>query len=181
MEKIYFQIFSDASFSNELKTGVGGFVIIASNKGAKVFGDDDFAVHTFSFTEQNNIRCEFRALFEGLAQLKSTLADKLNLSNNTISEHVELTIFTDCRTISDLPRRRERLEANNFLSKKTKTQLANADLYIEFFKLYDQFLPTIHWIKGHIPKNERTYINKIFSTVDQATRKKLTLMYSKKA
>lgn len=51
--------------------------------------------------------------------------------------------------------------------------MPNADIYREFFDLYDSLKPKIIWVKGHTPKNEQDYINKNFSYIDKLVRKKL--------
>jgi len=178
MKKTSIKIYSDASFSNDAKIGVGGF-IIECNQNATVDNSTENSnnqnhVQTFKFKEQNNIRAEMRALFGAVETLKKSVIQQHVLTGNSSHrDNLSLTIYTDCQTIANLQTRRSKLEKNNFCSRKTGLPLSNKDLYQTFFKMYDQFNPTIIWVKGHMPTSNCTAINQIFRTVDKATRKHL--------
>lgn len=139
--------------------GVAGFIIF--------YGDDDHQhsrienanIQTFRLNEKNNVRIEIKAVLFALQSLQNDC------------KNIELNIFTDCISIINLLKRREILESNKFISKRSKTILNNADLYKEFFHLYDIVKPQIHWMKGHSQSKGQTYLQKNFSFVDKLVRK----------
>ena len=109
-------------------------------------------------SEINNIRAEIKAT---LMALKACPKNR------------NVVLYTDCQTTCGLISRRTKLEQTNFISQSKQQPLANADLYQEFYLLFDQIKPEIHWIKGHSPDKNMNHIQKIFSHLDKATRKKL--------
>ena len=88
-------------------------------------------------------------------------------------------LYTDSQTIANLPARRSKLEAKNFLSGRTKLPLANADLYQKFYVVYDRlsldYTVAVHWTKGHTPAAGRSQTQTIFAKVDLAARNSLRL------
>lgn len=81
-----------------------------------------------------------------------------------------IQLFTDCKTIEDLPQRRSKLEGNAFKSRRTGLPLSNADLYEQFFERVDAVQPIITWIKGHAPASERSQHQRVFRSVDKKAR-----------
>ena len=82
-------------------------------------------------------------------------------------------VYTDCRTVSQLPLRRKRLEADDYETRNGKRRLANADVYEAFFEVFDLLSPEIHLVKGHQPADQRDTISATFSLVDREVRKEL--------
>jgi len=110
--------------------------------------------------------------------------NKINNTNNTRAEIIGLitlienlepnmphTIYTDCQSILNRIRDKEKLIKNNFLTKRG-IELNNADLYRYLFGLLNDNLALVH-IRGHIPKNEMDIHNKSFSRLDISVRHKL--------
>jgi len=118
-------------------------------------------IKTIIAKELNNVRAEFKAIILALETVK------LILTNNTP------TFYTDCNSIINLIGRRAYLEANYYYSKKNKCILANADIYKEFFSLYDTLKPELVWVKGHSPKKDQDYLKTNFSYIDKLLRKNL--------
>lgn len=118
-------------------------------------------IHFQEIKEDNNIRAELRGVLLALELCRTDFKDS----------HVVL--YTDCQTVCGLLDRRERLEAGQFVSKAKNKTLANADLYKEFYKLYDLIQPEIVWVKGHTEKQKANLIDKNFSVLDKAVRQKL--------
>lgn len=168
-------IYTDASYCKKTQTGVGGFVLLESSIDCEPgCGDNDCnLVHTHTFSEKNNIRCEFTALFFAIDYLTQLLAKPENNILKNHSEQIALTIFTDCQTIAGLPERRHRLVSKEFCSNKTGRPLANKDLYLAFYEMFDRFSPSIVWVKGHLAAKDRTAIHNTFHLVDKTTRQKL--------
>lgn len=151
MHKIY--IYSDASFSKKHQIGVASYIILDDKGNLK-------EEKSFSLKEKNNIRLEFIALIKALKSLEP-------------KKNIEIIVYTDCKTITDLLSRKEKLETRDFKSKNTGKVLSNKDLYEEFFKLYEKYKPTINWIKGHQSKKNKSIVQENFSRVDKLSRKKL--------
>lgn len=113
--------------------------------------------------EENNVRIEIKGIIQALENLKT----------QKHKEDEEIVLFTDCISVINLLGRRAYLEANSYFSKKNKGILANADIYREFFILFDLIKPKLIWIKGHAPKSEHNTIQKNFSYIDRLVRKEL--------
>jgi ribonuclease HI len=140
-------IYTDASFSKALGLGIIGYLMFAPEKTFTIL----------KIKESNNIRAEIKGVIAALSA-----APKLS----------QVTLYTDCQTVTGLLDRREKLEKTNFISQTKLAPLANADLYKEFYKIYDQVQPKIIWIKGHIA-NKDSDIKKNFSFVDKEVRRSL--------
>ncbi len=143
-------IYTDASFSKTHGLAVIGYMI-----------SDKLTIREIK--ESNNIRAEIRGV---IASLSAALS--------AAPKSASVTLYTDCQTVAGLISRRDKLEKTNFISQAKQTPLANADLYKEFYKIYDQLHPEIIWVKGHTSSKD-TKIKKNFSTVDKEVRKALRL------
>ncbi len=124
-----------------------------------------------SFQVNNNIRAEII----GANYILKKLNDEINLKDID-HKNVEINLYSDCQTLTDLLRRRDKLQANDFVSGKKKTELANADLYKEFYALYDLIKPQIIWVKGHSRNAGQSVEQKNFQIIDQKVRKELRLL-----
>ena len=153
-------IFTDASFNPRIRTGISGYLLLLGSKDCPITKDiSSLPIKTKLFRNTNCTRLEL-----------SSIILALNASKK-LTGHLEITIYTDCKTAYDLPSRRIRLEKCNFKSERTKKTLANADLYLKFFKLFDELRPNIIWIKGHKAAKNKDNIDMIFSHVDRTTRR----------
>ena len=150
-------IYSDASFSKNFGIAVIGFALFRTQDEHNTIHLQDIETTLFEIKETNNIRAEIRG---ALAALEVCPMGK------------EVILYTDCQTIVNLPSRRKKLVQKNFMSESKGCELANADLYREFFALYDLKRPEIIWVKGHSSKR-RTDIGKNFSHLDRLVRRKL--------
>jgi ribonuclease HI len=68
-----------------------------------------------------------------------------------------------------LPGRRDRLEQNDYRSKKNR-RLSNYKLYQEFYRMIDQLDCEFVKIRGHQVSNQKEYIDRLFTLVDKASR-----------
>lgn len=148
-------IYSDASFSKEHKLAVIGFT-----KGSSESKVEDLELTLKTIKEENNVRAELRAAILGLA---------------SCPEDSSVTLFSDSSAVVDLIKRRENLEKNEFVSKKTGVVLSNADLYQKFYFILDKLNVEVHWIKGHSPKKSLGNTGSNFSHLDKSVRKELRL------
>jgi len=156
-------IYCDASFSNKHKFGVAGFIIFKDDVS---HGNNDFkaaVIKTVKINEKNNIRTEVKGVILALEMLKEGF----------LEDDFNITLFTDCNTVINLSERRAYLEANHYISKSSGVVLANADVYKEYFKLFDELKPKLIWVKGHMPQKEHDAIQKNFSFIDRLVRSEL--------
>ncbi len=159
-------IYSDASFDKKSNTAVLGYVIVESEESHLKIPIKPSDIVLIKEQEDNNIRAEFKAAILGLdivyKELKKT---------NQLNELV--TLYTDCQTISSLSDRRIKLEKNNFIASSSGKILNNADLYKEFYNIYDQLNLEIIWLKGHDKKSNMNFIKSNFAVLDKSVRSKL--------
>jgi len=151
-------IYTDASFSKNHGLAVLGYALFQNQQ-----EHDDILLSNKNIVlsvvqETNNIRAEIRASL--LALQKCT-------------ESCAVTLYTDCQNIVNLISRRSRLEKTHFVSQSSGQVLANADLYKEFYALYDRMRPEVVWIKGHASKSKQKTdkVQKNFSSLDKEVRR----------
>lgn len=147
-------IYSDASFDKNSLLSVLGYAYLDSETISLTLD----SINLVQVTSKNNIRAEIKSVLLALENCPATK---------------ELFLYTDCETICGLIDRREKLEGTNYISKSKGRELNNADLYKEFYILYDKFKPNIIWVKGHMPKSQQTLVNKNFSILDKTVRSAL--------
>jgi ribonuclease HI len=80
-----------------------------------------------------------------------------------------IVLYTDSQNIIGLPRRRERLEKDNYRS-KAGIQITNSELYKHFFQLLDELDFEMQKIEGHKRTHQKDYIDRLFTIVDRASR-----------
>ena len=142
------KLLCDSSFCHKSQIAVGGVVL----------ADKPDVIETWTFNENNNIRAEIRTVIwvlETFSQVKDVIL-----------------LSTDCQTVVKLPERQAKLEGNNYCN-RNGDQLANADLYRHFFRLFHSRELELQWVKGHRKKSERTETDRLFAKVDQAVRAQL--------
>ena len=114
--------------------------------------------------------------FEHTSSTKLELQTLLWALNETItlanSSDISLTIYTDSQNIIGLPRRRARLEQNNYFSSKNK-RLNNYELYQDFYRLTDKLNCKFIKVIGHQASRKKDEVDKLFGLVDQASRRAL--------
>jgi ribonuclease HI len=160
-------IYTDASFSKASGVAVLGYLAFNSKEQHDHVYDSEAAMKTNGvlirmshYQETNNIRAELRAVLDGLNFCSKFPPEKRK----------RVVLFTDCQTVVNLIERRTRLEALGFVSKSKNVILANADLYKDFYKIYDQIKPEINWVKGHKSNSLKNNVDKNFSILDRAIR-----------
>jgi ribonuclease HI len=78
-------------------------------------------------------------------------------------------VYTDSQNIMGLPGRRDRLEQNDYRSKKNR-RLGNYKLYQEFYRMIDLLDCEFVKVRGHQVSNQKDDIERLFSLVDKASR-----------
>ena len=158
--KTHWHLFTDGSVNTQSKVGFGACLWLREFNDATDSLED--AVKTKRFEQTSSTRLELQTLIW-------SLNERLALAN---MNSIELTIYTDSQNIIDLPKRRERLERDNYFS-SNKKQLKNHQLYRTFYSLMDQMRFNLVKVKGHQPPRERNLIAQRFSLVDHAARRAL--------
>ncbi len=157
-------IYTDASYSRSHSLAVLASVVYQNENEHEEIPLSDKKINLLQIKESNNIRAEVNAALFAL---------------RTCTRDSKIQLYSDCRTLIELPRRRKKLEALNFISQSKKTPLANADLYKEFYKLYDTFHLELIWLKGHTAKKKQTKLQKNFSHLDNVAREHLRQLVRK--
>ena len=111
-----------------------------------------------------------KAIKPSLKEIKTALW-ALEAFANTSNEALHL--YTDSQGVAGLLERRTRLEATEFISKKTQRELNHAPLYRRFYALYDDINFQVFKVAGHQRKATHDTIQRLFSIVDQGDRKAL--------
>ena len=162
-------IFCDSSFDPKSKRGVGGMLLLSCNELSSQIALEDLRVRTRVFNAGTSTRLEIITVLWALSFfIKEFPAGRANKPHGS-----EMAIISDCKTISDLRSRRDRLQEGGYKGKKSGRRLSNADLYKKYFLLYDEIKPEIIWLKGHASIRYHNVIQSLFSSVDKATRARL--------
>ncbi len=163
-------IYTDASFNLTKGLAVSGFLFFetesAHNKSEYLSSN----IETLQFNTTNNIRAELIGALHCLQKINNEVS-----RSNIDIKYIEINLYSDCQTLTNLLKRRENLIKKNFISDQKKTELANADLYKEFYKIYDVLKPNIYWVKGHSKAENQNIFQKNFQIIDQIVRKELRI------
>ena len=162
-----FALFTDVSVCPGLKLGVGAYVMLPASfleASSGVIGRPEIAG-----------RLKVRR-FEGTSSTRLELQTVLwALTENRMGPHGSLTIYSDSQCVSGLLKRRPRLLAGGFLSKKTNQQLGNASLYRAFYEFHDELGFQVVKVDGHPGSRAHDDAHRIFSFVDKEARKALKI------
>jgi ribonuclease HI len=162
-----FALFTDVSVSPGLKLGVGAYIMVPAS-----------FLETFagvSGRPKITGRIKVRR-FEGTSSTRLELQTVLwALSENRQGPYGSLTIYSDSQCVSGLLKRKPRLLAGGFLSKKTNRQLGSASLYRTFYEFHDELGFHIVKVDGHSGSRVRDVAHRIFSFVDKEARKALKI------
>lgn len=151
-------VYCDGSFSPQLKIGVGAILHLLDGDWEKRSEMTGLEIRTKVMPSTSIARIELMTAIWAL-------------SDPDLAQGAQL--FTDCKMIEGLPERRMKLDINHYQSRRTGLALANADLYEQFFNIFDEVRPRITWIKGHASALERTEHQRVFSLVDRRAREVL--------
>lgn len=162
-----FALFTDVSVSPGLKLGVGAYVMIP----ASFLEASSGVIGRPQITGRLKVR-----RFEGTSSTKLELQTVLwALTENRQGPHGSLTIYSDSQCVSGLLKRKPRLLAGGFLSKKTNRQLGNASLYRTFYEFHDELGFHVVKVDGHPGSRVHDTAHRIFSFVDKEARKALKI------
>lgn len=149
-------LFTDGSVNTKSKIGYGAYLIIS---------EPGFSV--------DSLKAKVKIKrFEETSSTKLELQTLLWALKNIEANGKEITIYTDSQNIISLLERRERLEENNYSSKKNKF-IKNYQLYQEFYKITDKLNCKLVKVEGHKKTNQKDEIDQLFTLVDRTSRNAL--------
>ena len=172
-------LFSDCSFDPASKKCVGACVyfdhsLIAEKLSvAKAISP---LIRTFSVDCTSCAQGELLSMIFALNHFEKNSSKLLAGTSKRVKP--SFSLFTDSKTIAELPARRAKLEANAFRSQRTKALLSNAQQYQEFYRIIDRLelnyrVFSIHWVKGHTQSGHRSFNEEVLAVVDKAARNAL--------
>jgi ribonuclease HI len=149
-------IFTDGSLNTHSNIGYGAYLSV-SERGLSL---DSLKrrVKVRRFEHTSSTKLELQTLLWALSDIKA-------LGSRVI-------VYTDSQNIMSLQRRRDRLEQNDYRSKKNK-RLNNYELYQEFYRMTDQLDCEFVKVRGHQVSNQKDDIDRLFTLVDRASRNAL--------
>ena len=158
--------FTDVSLNPGLKLGVGAYLALPAS--------------SLEVSARNIERSEVVELLK-VRRFEDTSSTKLEVQTvlwmledyqyeMKVSGLKKLQIYSDSQCVSGLLRRRDRLVADGFLSRRTNSPLRNASLYHRFYDLHDELQFETVKVRGHSRLCCQDTIHRIFSFVDRETR-----------
>ncbi len=150
------KLFTDGSVNTKSKIGYGAYLFI-SEDGLSL---DSLKTHikVKRFEETTSTKLELQTLLWALSSIE-------------VNEY-KIIVYTDSQNIISLLERRERLEQNNYSSKKNKL-IKNFKLYQDFYKITDQLNCKFIKVRGHKRSIQKNNIDQLFTLVDRASRNAL--------
>ena len=110
--------------------------------------------------------------FEQTSSTKLELQTLLWALSDIQPKGKKVIVYTDSQNIVGLQGRRDRLEQNDYRSKKNK-RLNNYKLYQAFYRITDQLDCEFIKVRGHQSANQKDEIERLFTLVDKASRNAL--------
>ena len=149
-------LFTDGSVNTQSNIGYGAYLAV-SERGLSL----------------NSVRTSVKVRrFEHTSSTKLELQTLLWALNDIQASNRKVILYTDSQNILGLQGRRERLEQNDYRSKKNK-RLSNYELYQELYRTIDHLDCELVKVRGHQLSNQKGDISKLFTLVDRAARKAL--------
>ena len=144
-------LFADGSVNTHSKIGYGAYLAV-SERGLSL---DSLRprVKVRRFEHTSSTKLELQTLLWALGDIQG-------LRNRVI-------VYTDSQNIMGLPGRRDRLEQNDYRSRKNK-RLKNYALYQELYRMTDQLDCEFVKVRGHQVSNQKDDIERVFTLVDRA-------------
>ncbi len=147
-------LFVDGSVNPQTRVGYGAALSLLPSQCLQPPKEKAQCIHTQRFENTSSTQLELETLLWAMAPMQAG---------------TEITVYTDCQNIMQLPVRRVRLEAKGFRNGKGLV-LTHAQLYQRFYEQYDKLAITLVKVRGHIPAPQRSILDEWFSLVDRAAR-----------
>ncbi|MBW2602735.1 MAG: ribonuclease H [Deltaproteobacteria bacterium] len=149
-------IFTDGSVNTHSNIGYGAYLAV-SERGLSLDSLRS-CVKVRRFEHTSSTKLELQTLLWALSDIQA-------LGSRVI-------VYTDSQNIMGLQGRRDRLEQNDYRSKKNK-RLKNYELYQEFYRMTDQLDCEFVKVRGHRASNQKDDMDRLFTLVDRASRNAL--------
>jgi ribonuclease HI len=149
-------LFTDGSVNTHSKIGYGAYLAV-SDRGLSLDSLRPW-VKVRRFEHTSSTKLELQTLLWALGDIQA-------LGSRVI-------VYTDSQNIVGLQGRRDRLEQNDYRSKKNR-RLNNYKLYQEFYRMTDQLDCEFVKVRGHRVSNQKDDIDRLFTLVDRASRNAL--------
>ena len=149
-------IFTDGSVNTQSHIGYGAYLAVSERWLSLDALKPHVKVRRFEHTSSTKLE---------LQTLLWTLSDIQALGRKII-------VYTDSQNTTGLVGRRDRLEQNDYQSKKNK-RLNNYKLYQAFYRITDQLDCEFVKVRGHQSANQKNEIDRLFTLVDKASRNAL--------
>ena len=146
-------LFTDGSVDPQSNIGYGAYLTVP--EGGLSVDSLRTRVKVRRFEHTSSTKLEMQTLLWALSDIQA-------LGSRVI-------VYTDSQNIMGLPGRRDRLEQNEFCSKKNR-RLSNYKLYQEFYTMIDQLDCEFVKVRGHQVSNQKNYTDRLFALVDKASR-----------
>jgi len=149
-------LFTDGSVDTHSNIGYGAYLAVFERE----FSPDLLKTHVKvrRFDHTSSTRLELQALLWALSDIQASGRGVI--------------VYTDSQNLMGLPKRRDRLEQNEYRYRKRK-RLNNYELYREFFKMTDQLDCAFVKVRGHQASNQKDDADRLFTLVDRAARNAL--------
>jgi len=149
-------LFTDGSVNIQSNIGYGAYLVVSERGLSLDLLRARVKVRRFEHTSSTKL--ELQTLLWALSDIQA-------LGSKVI-------VYTDSQNIMGLQGRRDRLEQNDYRSKKNK-RLNNYELYQEFYRMIDQLDCELVKVGGHQVSNRKDDIDRLFTLVDRASRNAL--------
>ena len=146
-------LFTDGSVNVRSNIGYGAYLAVP--EGELSLGSLRAGVKVRRFEHTSSTKLELQTLLWALSDIQA-------LGSRVI-------VYTDSQNIMGLPGRRDRLEQNDYRSKKNR-RLSNFKLYQEFYTMIDQLDCEFVKVRGHQVSHQKDNIDRFFTLVDKASR-----------
>ncbi|MCF8374495.1 MAG: hypothetical protein K9H64_22935 [Bacteroidales bacterium] len=149
-------LFTDGSVDTLSKVGYGAYLLVSEAKPSVEAMKSQVKVKRFESTSSSKL--ELQSLLWALGEIQS-------LGKKVI-------VYTDSQNIMGLICRRDRLQKNDYRSKKNK-RISNYELYQEFYRLTKLLEVVFVKVSGHLVSYKKDDVDKLFTLVDRASRNAL--------
>ena len=149
-------LFTDGSVNTQSKIGYGAYLAVSERELSLDSLRTSVKVRRFEHTSSTKL--ELQTLLWALGDIQALRS--------------RVIVYTDSQNIIGLQGRRDRLEQNDYRSKKNR-RLNNYKLYQEFYRMTDQLDCEFVKVRGHQVSNQKDDIDRLFTLVDRASRNAL--------
>ncbi len=150
------KLFTDGSVDPRSKVGYGAYLAVGT--GGIFLESLGASVKVKRFEQTSSTKLELQTVLWALGEV-------CPLGRRVM-------VYTDSQNIIGLQGRRDRLEQNEYRSKKNK-RIRNYELYQEFYRMADLMDCTFIKVRGHKVSSQKDEIDKLFTMVDRASRNAL--------